>query len=103
MNRPTHNDTGFHPAPGYILVEVFVAEKVGDIIVPNKAHEQRNTELETVYVLEDGRVNSTKGSPILAPGTRVLVKGGGLFSIVPGRKLSIVDAADLLGVFDARS
>lgn len=97
MTPPTRNDTGFHPAPGYMLVEIFMPDKVDSIVLPNKVKDDRRPDLEHVYVLEH---NNTEGAR-LAPGTRVLVSGGGLVNLVPGRKLSILKEDELLGVFDA--
>lgn len=93
------NDTGFHPAPGYILAEIFLPDAVSGIVLPNKVKDERQPELERVVVLE----HNPKGDEqigVLRPGTRILVKGGGLFNIVPGRKLTLVDEQDLLGVYE---
>lgn len=90
------NDTGFHPAPGYILAEIFLPDAVSGIVLPNKVKDERQPELERVIVLEH---NNREPLTRIAPGTRILVKGGGLFNIVPGRKLTIVDEQDLLGVY----
>jgi hypothetical protein len=98
INKPTTNDTGFHPAPGYLLVEIFMPDAVGKIVLSNRTKDERQPELEEVYVLEHN-AKDFAALPQVAPGTRVLVKGGGLFNIVPGRKLSIVDEQDLLGFY----
>ena len=94
---PVTNDTGFHPAPGYILAEIFMPDKLGvvdrlSILFKN----DRQPELERVIVLE----HTASEIEELHPGTRILVKGGGLYLLVPGRRTTIVDELDLLGVYD---
>ncbi len=96
---PVTNDTGFHPAPGYILAEIFMPETLSGIVLPNKVKDERQPELERVIVLEH-RPDESQAIGLLKPGTRILVKGGGLYPLVPGRRTTIVDERDLLGVYD---
>ena len=97
---PVTNDTGFHPAPGYILAEIFMPETLSGIVLPNKVKDERQPELERVIVLEHIPAADSPFGHGLRPGTRILVKGGGLYPLVPDRKTTIVDERDLLGVYD---
>lgn len=92
----TVNDTKFHPTPGYMLVELFMPDKIGTVVLPNSVKDERQPELETVIVLE----HNGKERETLAPGTRIYVKGGALITLIKGRKFSVVDELDVLGVFD---
>ena len=94
---PVTNDTGFHPAPGYILAEIFMPDKLGVVVLPNAVKDERQPELERVIVLAHNAGEIEE----LRPGTRILVKGGGLYPLVPGRRTTIVDERDLLGTYDA--
>jgi co-chaperonin GroES (HSP10) len=99
-NTQVTNDTGFQPAPGYILAEIFIPDTVSGIVLPHKVKDERQPELEKVIVLEHTPSADSFFEDGLRPGTRILVKGGGLFNIVPGRKLTLVDEQDLLGVYE---
>ena len=95
-DSPVTNDTKFHPAPGYMLVEIFIPDKVGTVVLPNRVKDERQPELEKVIVLE----HNAKERDELVPGTQIYVKGGGLIPLKDGRKFSVVDELDVLGVFD---
>lgn len=95
-NNPVTNDTKFHPAPGYMLVEIFMPDKVGTVVLPSRVKDERQPELEKVVVLE----HNAKERETLAPGTQIYVKGGGLIPLLSGRRFSVVDELDVLGVFD---
>lgn len=99
IKPPLVNDLGFHPAPGYMLVEVHIPDNVGKVVLPNQVKDTRRPDLERIYVLEDNRFG--KDSPLrLDCGTRVLVAAGPLLNLVPNRNTALVKAEDFLGVFD---
>jgi hypothetical protein len=97
---PTKNDTGFHPSPGHLLLEVFIPDTKGTVILPDKVKDVRQPELEHVFVLEDGGTLKEGDMAYYPPGTRILVQGGPLINLVPGRKLAIARHEEVLGVFD---
>lgn len=98
-DSPVTNDTPVHPRPGYILVEIFYEDKDGSIILPNHVRENRNTKYERIIVLEHVPYQGSSNPPY-APGTRIITKGGALINVVPNRMFSIVDEADVIGIYD---
>jgi hypothetical protein len=99
---PTSNDTGFTPAPGYILVEIVPKPTDGKIILLDGADKPAPDE-EPTYVLEDSGVfattNKTTGevNGVLSPGTRIaIMQGRGLNHLLP-RQVVVAKREEIVG------
>lgn len=108
MTSNTTNNLGIHPAPGYVMAEVFASDKAGMIHLPNKR--ERSEALETVIVLEDARVlpppadDLPPGFRRMAPGTRLICSGGnGIAGLVPHRKIIFVEGQNVIAGIPAGS
>ena len=110
---PTSNDTGFTPAPGYILVEIVPKPTDNKIIVLDGADKPAPAE-EPTYVLEDSgvfaeedfiAVEPINAQPLqkfirktfLPPGTRIAIMNGrGLTHLLP-REVVVAKREDIVG------
>lgn len=92
------NDTGIHPAPGYILAEKLNVKAPGTIVLPESARD--NPDFAYIVCLEDNRGDDIEVS--IAPGTRILVtEGKGIPGLVGKRDLMLVHKNSLIAYFDA--
>ena len=93
---PTSNDTGFTPAPGYILVEVVPKPTDNKIIVLDDSAKPAPAE-EPTYVLEDSGVFAEDDFLPLQPGTRIAIMNGrGLTHLLP-REVVVAKREDIVG------